>query len=155
MLGILNRLKSLGRIATETGGVWGTVAEVTGPAGIGVFSGLFSGVSCTSAAACTAVGADGSNQPIYSASMFAPPTITSFSPASGAVGTVVTIWGTALDGATKVTVNGVSATITVDKAAKIKITVPAGATTGKIKEITPGGKTKSATVFTVTSTRLA
>jgi len=38
----------------------------------------------------------------------------------------------------------------VDTATKIKITVPIGATTGKIKVFTPLGKSKTATVFTVT-----
>jgi YVTN family beta-propeller protein len=78
------------------------------------------------------------------------PTITSFSPASGPVGTVVTIKGTNLSGATKVTFNGVKGTITKDTATKIKVKVPSGATTGKIKVVTPGGRAKTATAFTVT-----
>ena len=77
------------------------------------------------------------------------PTITSFSPASGAVGTVVTIVGTNLSGATKVAFNGVKATITKNTATKIKVSVPLGATTGKIKVVTPGGKVTTATAFTV------
>jgi len=78
------------------------------------------------------------------------PSIASFSPASGPVGTVVTLRGVNFLGATKVTVNGVTATIKADTATKIKITVPAGATTGKIKVFTPLGKAKTANVFTVT-----
>jgi YVTN family beta-propeller protein len=78
------------------------------------------------------------------------PTITSFSPASGPAGTVVTIKGTSLNGATKVTFNGVKGTITKDTATKIKVTVPSGATTGKIEVITPGGNVKTATAFKVT-----
>jgi hypothetical protein len=78
------------------------------------------------------------------------PSITSFSPTSGPVGTVVTIKGTNLFGANKVKVNGVTATITKDTATKIKIKLSAGATTGKIKVTTPLGKAKTATVFTVT-----
>jgi hypothetical protein len=80
----------------------------------------------------------------------AKPTITKFSPASGPVGTVVTIKGTNLSGATKVTFNGVKGTITSDTATKIKVKVPSGATTGKIKVVTPDGKVKTATAFTVT-----
>jgi hypothetical protein len=79
-----------------------------------------------------------------------PPTITSFSPKSGPVGTVVTIKGTNLSGATKVTFNGKAATITSDTATKIKVKVPSGATTGKIQVTTPGGKVKSTSNFTVT-----
>ena len=78
------------------------------------------------------------------------PSITSFSPASGPVGTVVTIFGTGFLGASKVKVNGVTATITKDTATKIKIMVPAGATTGNIKVVTRVGIVKTATVFTVT-----
>jgi hypothetical protein len=78
------------------------------------------------------------------------PTITSFSPKSGPVGKVVTIKGTNLTGATKVTFNGKAATITSDTATKIKVKVPASATTGKIQVTTPDGKVKSASNFTVT-----
>ena len=80
----------------------------------------------------------------------APPTITSFSPSSGPVGTVVTIKGTNLLGATKVTFNGVKGTVTEDTATKLKVKVPIGATTGKIKVVTPDGSVKTATAFSVT-----
>ena len=76
--------------------------------------------------------------------------IAKFSPTNGPVGTVVTIKGTNLSGATKVTFNGVRGTITTDTATKIKVKVPVGATTGKIKVVTPGGKVKTATAFSVT-----
>ena len=78
------------------------------------------------------------------------PIITTFTPNRGPVGTVVTITGVNLSGATKVIVHGVTATITKDIATKIKIMVPAGATTGKIKVVTPGGTVKTGTFFTVT-----
>jgi len=95
--------------------------------------------------------ADGTPQSfVVNASSYLPPFISRCSPTSGAVGTTVTITGTNLLGATKVTVHGVTATITKDFATKIKITVPVGATTGKIKVITLGGTVKSATTFTVT-----
>jgi len=78
------------------------------------------------------------------------PTITSFRPGSGPVGTVVTITGTSLNGATKVTFKGVEGTITKDTATKIKVKVPSGAKTGKIEVVTPGGKVQTATAFGVT-----
>lgn len=78
------------------------------------------------------------------------PTITSFTPASGAPGITITITGTNLSGATKVTIGGVVGTIKSDSATVIKVKVPQGALTGKIKITTPGGKVKSATKFTVT-----
>jgi hypothetical protein len=79
------------------------------------------------------------------------PTITSFSPQSGPVGTQVIIMGTGLTQVSKVTFGGVKATtFTVNSASKVTATVPAGAMTGKIQVATPGGTAASATVFTVT-----
>ena len=78
------------------------------------------------------------------------PTITSFTPTSGPVGTGVTIKGTNLSGATKVTFNGTVATITKDTATKIKVKVPSGATTGKITVTTTGGTVTSTSKFKVT-----
>jgi uncharacterized repeat protein (TIGR03803 family) len=77
------------------------------------------------------------------------PTITSFSPPSGPVGTPVTITGTGLTQTTKVTFNGTTATFTVDSDTQVSTTVPTGATTGPIAVTTPGGSAKSATSFTV------
>ena len=81
---------------------------------------------------------------------FGTPLITSVSPTSGPVGTTVKIRGTALEEATSVTFNHVTATIVSDSATKIVVTVPPGATTGYIKATTASGSVKSATVFTVT-----
>ncbi len=77
------------------------------------------------------------------------PTITTFTPTSGPVGTVVTIKGANLLGASSVTFNGVSGTIKKDNADKIKVKVPSGATKGRIEVTTPGGNAESATKFTV------
>ncbi len=77
------------------------------------------------------------------------PTITSFSPLSGPVGTSVTITGTNLTGATSVKFNGTAAIITSNTATQIVTTVPAGATTGPITVTTAGGTATSATNFTV------
>jgi IPT/TIG domain len=80
----------------------------------------------------------------------AAPTITSFSPTYGPVGTTVTIKGTNLSGALSVKIGGVDATIVSNTATKIKIKVAAGDHTGKIKVTTPSGSVASATKFTVT-----
>jgi hypothetical protein len=78
-------------------------------------------------------------------------TITSFSPTTGGVGTVVTITGTGFTGATGVSFGGTAATVfTVVSATSITATVPAGASTSTITITTPGGATTSATFFTVT-----
>ena len=72
-------------------------------------------------------------------------------PASGPVGTSVTITGTNLTGVTAVKFNGTTATFTTSTATSVTATVPAGATTGKITVTTPGGTATSATDFTVTT----
>lgn len=78
------------------------------------------------------------------------PQITSFDPASGAVGTSVTVNGQSLTGATSVTFGGVKATnFTVDSYMQITVTVPSGAKTGKITVTTPGGTATSTGIFTV------
>ena len=78
------------------------------------------------------------------------PTITSFSPASGLPGTVVTVTGTNFTGATALTLNGGAvASFTVVSATQITFTVPVAATSGTIAVTTPGGMATSATAFTV------
>src|SRR5207253_2724524 len=87
-----------------------------------------------------------------SASSFAvlhPPTIASFAPGSGPVGTSVTISGTNFSGATAVAFNGVSATFTVTSSTAIQAIVPAGATTGPLSVSTPDGTATSASAFAV------
>ncbi len=78
------------------------------------------------------------------------PTITSFTPTSGPVGTLVTITGTNFTGATVVKFGGVIATFNFVSNTEITATVPAGATTGNILVKTPAGKATSPTKFTVT-----
>ncbi|HEV3289243.1 MAG TPA: IPT/TIG domain-containing protein, partial [Streptosporangiaceae bacterium] len=78
------------------------------------------------------------------------PGISSFTPASGAAGTTVTITGQNLSGATKVAFNATVATVVSDIATKIVTTVPAGATTGHISVTTPAGTATSSATFTVT-----
>lgn len=79
------------------------------------------------------------------------PAITSFSLTSGPPGTIVTITGTNLSGATAASFNGTSATasITANTATSLTVTVPPGATTGSISVTTPGGIATSAASFTV------
>jgi subtilisin-like proprotein convertase family protein len=79
------------------------------------------------------------------------PTITSFNPTSGLVGTSVTITGTNFTGATAVSFNNVNAPgFTVGAGGtSITVAVPNGATTGPISVTTPAGTGTSATNFTV------
>ena len=84
------------------------------------------------------------------------PTITSFAPTSGNVGTSVTITGTNLLGVTSVRFNGVTATtIGTSTATTETATVPTGATTGKVSLTTAGGVATSLTDFTVTTAPVA
>ncbi|MDO7874712.1 IPT/TIG domain-containing protein [Hymenobacter sp. ASUV-10] len=77
------------------------------------------------------------------------PVITSLAPTSGLVGITVTITGTGFTGATGVTFNGTAATaFTVVSATSITVTVPAGATTGLVRVLSPNGISNGAT-FTV------
>lgn len=80
------------------------------------------------------------------------PTITSFSPTSGASPTQVTIIGTNFDlapGATKVELNGRSMPIVSITATQIVATVPVETASGKIRVLTPKGIATSAAYFYV------
>lgn len=78
------------------------------------------------------------------------PAITGFAPASGDVGTVVTLTGANLAGATAVRFNGISAAeFTVLSATNLTARVPTSATTGRITVQAPGGTAESATLFSV------
>jgi len=70
-------------------------------------------------------------------------------PTSGKVGAAVTILGTNLTGATSVTFNGKAATFTVVSSTEITTTVPTGATTGKVKVVTPSRTLSSNVSFRV------
>jgi uncharacterized protein (TIGR03437 family) len=70
-------------------------------------------------------------------------------PATGTVGSSVTILGTDLTGSTKVTFHGTAATFTVVSSSEITTTVPAGAITGAVKVVTRHGTLKSNVPFTV------
>ncbi|MFZ0665187.1 MAG: hypothetical protein WAM97_05490 [Acidimicrobiales bacterium] len=126
-------------VESWNGSSWSTVSSAD-PSGTYNYLG---GVYCTSSTACTAVGVsyNASSTPqtlVETPSGTSPtPAITSFSPGSGPVGTKVTITGTNLNGATQVTFDGMSATISKDAAGKIQVT-------------TSTGTAKSASNFTVT-----
>ncbi len=81
------------------------------------------------------------------------PTITSFSPQAGVVGTSITITGTFLSGATVVSFNGAPQTvITSNTATGLTVQVPPGATTGPITITNPLGLAVSTMPFTVNPT---
>ena len=83
----------------------------------------------------------------------ATPTIATFTPTSGPVGTAVTITGTYFTGATAVKFNGTNQpAFTVVNATTITTTVPAGATSGTISVTTPVGTAVSSAIFALPPT---
>jgi hypothetical protein len=97
-------------------------------------------------------GAVGTSAPVkqFVLSGSGEPGIASFAPASGAVGTVVTITGSNFAGVTAVRFNGFEATtFTVDSLTQITATVPTTASTGVVTVVTPRGTATSGTNFTV------
>jgi len=85
------------------------------------------------------------------------PAITSFTPASGPVGTSVVISGSNFSGTTSLTLNGQAITGYVVNAAgtTITFTVPAGASTGLLTVTTPAGTVSSTSAYAVTNAQLA
>lgn len=81
---------------------------------------------------------------------FAPPSMTSFDPPAGQVGSTVTLKGLNFTGATSVLFRSTRANFTVVDNTTIIATVPAKAKSGTIKVTAPAGSVKSETRFSVT-----
>ncbi|MBF0476590.1 MAG: hypothetical protein HQK59_12330 [Deltaproteobacteria bacterium] len=82
------------------------------------------------------------------------PTVSSFAPTSGSIGTSVTITGTSLTGATAVIFGGTAAqSFTVNSGTQITAVVGSGAT-GTISVTTPGGSANSGTFTFIPSTTI-
>jgi hypothetical protein len=152
-----------------TSGLVGTTVTITGTGFTGATGVTFNGtaattftvVSATSITVTVPVGATtgavtvttpgGTSNGITFTVTLPAPVITSLSPVSGPVGTVVTITGTGFMGATGMSFNGTATTFTVVSGTSITVTVPTGATTGTLTVLTPNGTSNSVT-FTVTIT---
>ena len=85
----------------------------------------------------------------FKAGSSSPPTLTSFSPLHGPIGTPVTINGTGFTGTTFVKFFGTNAVYTVKSDIQISTSVPTGAASGTISVTTPGGTATSSAAFTV------
>jgi endonuclease G len=83
------------------------------------------------------------------------PGITNLMPTSGSAGDSVVIQGTNFAGASVVWFNGTNAAFTLNFGNQITATVPAGATTGPISVIAPGGLATSGGNFTVSNPAIA
>jgi chitodextrinase len=135
------------------------LAGVTAVSFGGVPATTFSNLSSTQVSVVVPVGAQSgpialttATGTVTSATRFtvvAQPTISSVMPASGPVGTGLTITGSGFGSATDVSFNGTSATFTVVSDTAIRTAVPAGATSGPISVTTPGGTATSLADFTV------
>ena len=79
-----------------------------------------------------------------------PPGITGFTPASGPVGTAVTISGSDFTDVVEVTINDLPAPFTVESNSVIKVTVSPEAETGPLFIRTAGGAAMTDTFFVVT-----
>jgi hypothetical protein len=86
----------------------------------------------------------------YTVTPHTAPTVTSFNPTSGPVGTPVTITGTFFSGASAVKFGTVKATYKIVSATQITTKVPTGAVTGPISVTTAAGTGTSGSSFTVT-----
>ena len=136
---------------TPSSGFWGTSVTLTGTGFTGATAVRFNGLatsftvdSDTQITATVPMGANGSSGPIVvtnpdatgtSAASFTfppAPTMSTFTPSSGPVGTKVTLTGTGFTGATAVSIGGGYATFTVDSDTQITATVPNGAESGPI-----------------------
>jgi IPT/TIG domain len=95
-------------------------------------------------------GTDTPSASVFVVGTAATPTITSFTPTVGPIGTSVTITGTNFGCTTAVKFNTTTATsFTLNSATSITAIVPTGATTGKISVTNTIGTATSATDFTV------
>ncbi len=77
------------------------------------------------------------------------PTLINFQPASGKPGSTFRLQGAHFVGTTAVTIDGNSASFSVLTANYIRVTVPAGASTGKISVTNAGGTSTATKTFTV------
>ena len=153
---------------TPTGGQAGTVVTVLGSNFTGATQVTFNGTAATAFTVNSAtqltvtvptgvatgpigvVAPTGTGTSAMPFTVGPPPVITSFSPASGYVGSSVVLTGTGFTGATQVTFNGTAATVVaVNSDTQITVTVPAGASTGPIRVTTPVSTGVSVTSFTV------
>jgi uncharacterized repeat protein (TIGR03803 family) len=85
---------------------------------------------------------------LYSLSVGLSPTVKTL-PTSAPIGATATILGTDLLGTTSVRFNGTAAAYTIVSGSEITATVPAGATTGTVQVVTPGGTLSSNVNFGV------
>ncbi len=85
----------------------------------------------------------------FSTAIFAQPSISSFAPASGAIGALVSITGSNLTNASSVSIGNKAAIIVSNTSAKIVAMVMPGAVSGRVKVVTAGGADSASVMFSV------
>lgn len=88
---------------------------------------------------------------LYTSDAFAQPIISSFSPASGSVGTLVSIVGNNLNNVNAITIGGVAALVISNTGTVLNAMVMPGSTTGIISIATILGTTNSNSQFSITT----
>ncbi len=143
-------------VYTRTGGVWaqkGTKLVGTGNTGA-AFQDASVSLSADGNTAIAGGYMDNSSQGAAWVYVVAqPPTITSFSPATGPVGTLVTINGTNLIDPTASTIGGQNAIVISNTGSVIVAMVMPGAVTGAVSITTGGGTASGSANFSVTATK--
>jgi hypothetical protein len=89
----------------------------------------------------------------FFASPLPPPSISSFSPQIGSVGTPIRITGNRLNEVTAASVGGVPALLLSSSSTELVVMAMPGSTTGLLNLTTPGGNASSTTNFTVEASR--
>ena len=156
---------------TPTNGLPGSSVTLNGANFLGATNVSFNGVAATSfnvsadTQITTTVPATATTGPITvttpggsvtsSVPFYLPPRLTTFAPATGTVGTTVTLTGTNFTGVSSVTFAGansttISAPITSLVATQMTVLVPTNAISGLVTVTTPGGVIASTGNFTVT-----
>jgi len=92
---------------------------------------------------------DGTETSAVSFTVLPPPTITAFTPSSGALYTVITITGTSFYNVSSVQFNGTASIFILVNSTTITAKVQAGTTSGPISVTTPGGTVSSVASFAV------
>ncbi len=142
-------------VYTRSGGVWSQHDNKrVGVGSLGAVSQCRS--VCLSADGNTAmIGASFDNSSLGAVWVFSglaqPPTISSFSPTSGPIGTLVTIIGTNLATQTSLTIGGVSAIPISNTGTSLVAMVMPGATTGNISVANSSSSATSFSSFTITT----
>ncbi len=141
-------------IYTRSGGTWSQQGSAL-PGGVNTDQTVQGASACLSADGSTAlVGGWADNSSQGAAWVYAtPPAITSFSPAKGPVGTLVTINGTNLGTPTSLSIGGVTALIINGTGTVLTGFVMPGAATGPVSLVTNGVTATAGGNFTVTPTQ--